>query len=161
MKVQDLVDEVIDPDHLPEDCTNATPIMPDIKISETGILHLLKNFKPKKAAGPDKIKPVVLQELQEELVPMLKLLFERYLESGTVPSIWTSANVSPLFKKGDKSTAAYYGPVSDVIKLGMTENLGILGYLKIDRVSSRFPVPVSQMAHRLDCKQFSIKTKSF
>ena len=43
---------------------------------------------------------------------MLKLLFERSLESGTVPSIWTSANFSPLFKKGDKSTAANYRPIS-------------------------------------------------
>ena len=48
-----------------------------------------------------------------------------------------------------------------VVKLGITVNLGILGYLKIDRVISRLPVPVSQMAHRLDWKQFSIKTKSF
>ena len=51
--------------------------------------------------------------------------------------------------------------VDAVVKLGITVNLGILGYLKIDRVISRLPVPVSQMAHRLDWKQFSIKTKSF
>ena len=75
-------------------------------------MHLLKNLKPKKAAGPDKIKPVVLQELKEEMASMLKLFFERSLESGTVPSIWTSANFSPLFKKGDKSTAANYRPIS-------------------------------------------------
>ena len=43
---------------------------------------------------------------------MLKLLFERSLDSVTVPSIGTSANVSPLFKKGDKSTAANYRPIS-------------------------------------------------
>ena len=51
--------------------------------------------------------------------------------------------------------------IDAVVKLGITVNLGILGYLKIDRVISRFPVPVSQMVHRLDWKQFSIKTKSF
>ena len=51
--------------------------------------------------------------------------------------------------------------IYDAIKLGITENLGILGYPEIDRVISRFPVPVSQMAQRLDWKQFSIKTKSF
>ena len=37
--------------------------------------------------------------------------------------------------------------VCAVVKLGITVNLGILGYLKIDRVISRLPVPVSQMAH--------------
>ena len=70
IKVPDLVDDMVtDPNHLPKDCTNATPVMPDIKILETGILHLLKNLKPKKAAGPDKIKPVVLLELKEGLPP--------------------------------------------------------------------------------------------
>ena len=56
---------------------------------------------------------------------------------------------------------AYLFNCTAVVKLGITVNLGILGYLKIDRVISRFPVPVSQMVHRLDWKQFSIKTKSF
>ena len=85
--------------------------MPDIKISEAGILNLLKNLIPKKAAGQDRIKPVILQELWVELAPIIKVLFERSLESCAVPLIWNSANVSPIFKKGDKSTAANYRPV--------------------------------------------------
>ena len=86
--------------------------MPEISISEAGIINLLKNLKPKKAAGPDRIKPVVLQELRVELAPILKVLFERSLESGAVPPIWNSANVSPIFKKGEKSAAANYRPIS-------------------------------------------------
>ena len=116
MKVQDLVDDkVISPHAVPEDQRNSTPIMPSIKISdmsEAGIVNLLKNLKPKKAAGPDRIKPVVLQELREELAPILQVLFERSLQSGAVPLIWNSANVSPIFKKGEKSTAANYRPIS-------------------------------------------------
>ena len=76
--------------------------MPDIKISEAGILKLLKNLIPKKAAGPDRV----------ELAPIIKVIFERSLETGTVPLIWNSPNVSPIFKKGDKSTAANYRPIS-------------------------------------------------
>ena len=75
-------------------------------------MHLLKNLNPKKAAGPDRIKPVVLQELREELAPIVKVLFERSLESGAVPPIWNSAYVSPIFKKGEKSAAANYRPIS-------------------------------------------------
>ena len=48
-----------------------------------------------------------------------------------------------------------------VVKLGITVNLGILGYLKIDRVISRFPVPVSQMVHRLDWNSFRSKQRAF
>ena len=61
--------------------------MPDIQISEAGILNLLKNLIPKKAAGPDRIKPVILQELRVELAPIIKVLFERSLESSAVPLI--------------------------------------------------------------------------
>ena len=51
MKVQDLVDDkVISPGALPEDLRNSTPLMPDIKISEAGILNLLKNLIPKKGS---------------------------------------------------------------------------------------------------------------
>ena len=46
------------------------------------------------------------------MAPIIKVLFERSLESGAVPLIWNSANVSPIFKKGDKSTAANYKPIS-------------------------------------------------
>ena len=76
------------------------------------MIRRMKNLIPKKAAGPDRIKPVILQELRVELAPIIKVLFERSLESGAVPLIWNSANVSPIFKKGDKSTAANYRPIS-------------------------------------------------
>ena len=70
-----------------------------IVISEAGILNLSKKLNRIKAAGPDRIKPVVLQEPREEPAPVLKVLFERSLPNGTVPSDWNLANVLPLFKK--------------------------------------------------------------
>ena len=90
-------DKIISPSALPEDLRNSTTQMPDIKISEAGILNLLKTLIPKKAAGPDRIKPVILQELRVELAPIVKALFERFLGSGAVPLIRNSANVSPTF----------------------------------------------------------------
>ena len=46
------------------------------------------------------------------MVQILKVLFERSIESGAVPHIWNSANVSPIYKKGDESAAANYRPIS-------------------------------------------------
>ena len=86
---------------------NPTPVMPDIIISKAEISKLLKNINPRKAAGPDKIKPVVLQEL----ALILNILFERSLQNSSVLNDWTSANMSSLFKKGDKSSAANYRPI--------------------------------------------------
>ena len=88
MKLQDFVDDkVISPGALPKDLRNSTSLMPDVNISEAGILNLLKNLIPKKAAGPDRIKPAILQELRVELAPIIKVLFERSLESDDVPLI--------------------------------------------------------------------------
>ena len=42
------------------------PIMEEFGISTAGILKLLKNIKPGKAAGPDRLKPLLLRELRIE-----------------------------------------------------------------------------------------------
>ena len=80
--------------------------MPDIEISLNGLLKLLKNLKSGKAAGPDKLKPLLLKELRDEII------FEKSLQTGKLPSEWVTANVMPVFKKGDKSLAANYRPIS-------------------------------------------------
>ena len=81
-------------------------VMPDIQLSENGILKLLKDLNPHKAAGPVELKPLVLKELREVIAPMLRVIFQRSIEAGRVPRDWNDANVCPLFKKGDKSTAS-------------------------------------------------------
>jgi hypothetical protein len=86
--------------------------MPPILITEPGVLNLLQKLNPNKASGPDNISPRLLKELAEEVTPMLTKIFQATLEHGTVPKQWTNANVSPIFKKADRSKAANYRPVS-------------------------------------------------
>ena len=86
--------------------------MPDICINLNGITKLLSNLRPDKAAGLDEIRPIVLKELGSEIATIIQLIFERSLATGEVPSDWTKANVSPIFKKGDKSDPANYRPIS-------------------------------------------------
>ena len=88
------------------------PTMPEIYINLNGIIKLLSNLRPDKAAGPDEIRPIVLQELRLAIAPVIQLIFERSLATGELPSDWTKANVSPIFKKGDKSDPANYRPIS-------------------------------------------------
>ena len=84
------------------------PLMPEISIDLNGVLKLLPNLKPDKAAEPDEINPVVLKELRHEIAPIICLLLERALSTGVRLSDWTKARVSPLFKKADKGDTVNY-----------------------------------------------------
>ena len=113
MKLQDMVDiGWVSPDTVPENSQNKNQTMPDIEISLNGILKLLLNFKPCKAAGPDKIRPLILKELRVELAPIIKVIFERSLETGKLPTGWCKAHVTQIYKKAEKSLASNNRPIS-------------------------------------------------
>ena len=98
--------------NIPEKFKCKYPQMPEIDLNLNGIIKLLSNLRPDKAAGPDEIKPVVLRELRNEIAPVIQLIFEKSLATGKLPSDWTKANVSPIFKKGEKSDPSNYRPIS-------------------------------------------------
>ena len=82
------------------------------EISEDDIMKYLRNLDPNKSTGADKISSRLLRECQNEIRLPLKMLFNRSLREGTVPSNWKCANVTPIFKKGNKSEAGNYRPIS-------------------------------------------------
>ena len=86
--------------------------MEDIVVTKEGVTKLLKGLNPSKALGPDELHPRVLKELATELGPIFAHLFQQSIDSGDIPKEWTLANISPLFKKGDRSVACNYRPVS-------------------------------------------------
>ena len=47
-----------------------------------------------------------------EISPILTTLFQRTIDLGELPEDWKSANVSPIFNKGDRFKASTYRPVS-------------------------------------------------
>ena len=53
----------------------SSPAMEAFDISVAGILKLLKNLKPGKASGPDRLKPILLKELREEIAPIIQVIF--------------------------------------------------------------------------------------
>ena len=80
---------IISPDSVPEGTLSSVPPMEDFRISVEGILKLLKNLKHGKAAGPDKLKPILLQELRREIAPILQIIFEQSLQTGKLPADWS------------------------------------------------------------------------
>jgi len=88
------------------------PSLPTITVSVKGVQKMLSNLNPNKASGPDSIPTRLLREMSLEIAPVLTSIFQSSIESGTVPTQWREANVTPIFKKGDKSLASNYRPVS-------------------------------------------------
>ena len=64
------------------------------------------------SSKPDELHPRVLKELAMELGPVFAHLFQQSIDTGEIPKEWSLANICPLFKKGDRSLARYYRPVS-------------------------------------------------
>ena len=90
----------------------SAPFMEDIVVTKEGVTKLLKGLNPPKALGPDELHPRVLKELATELCPIFAHLFQQSIDSGEIPKEWPLANIRPLFKKGDRSLACDYRPVS-------------------------------------------------
>ena len=60
-------------DTIPDRQQDSNTNMPEIDISLNGLLKLLHNLKPGKAAGPDKLKPLLLRELWDEIALIIKV----------------------------------------------------------------------------------------
>ena len=58
------------------------------------------------------LKPLLLRELRDEFVPIIKYIFDQSLQTGKLPVDWTRANEMIIFKKGDKPLAANRRPIS-------------------------------------------------
>jgi hypothetical protein len=91
---------------------NPYPHIADLHITVDGVYKLLEDLKVNKASGPDNIPNIMLKELASELAPVLQDLFTQSLSSGLLPSDWRNANITPLFKKGDRHLPVNYRPVS-------------------------------------------------
>ena len=85
---------------------------PHSHIDTKGVTKLLKNLDPHKAQGPDSIPPKFLKEVAEEIAPSLGIIFQASIGQGEVPDDWKQASVTPIFKKGDRTTPANYIPIS-------------------------------------------------
>ena len=100
---------------IPLEERNTAQLYPDaepLTITAPGVQKLLEQLKPNKSPGPDSIQPIVLKELAPSITPLLTEVFRCSLRTGVVPDDWKKANVTPAFKKGDKSKPSNYRPIS-------------------------------------------------
>ena len=72
-------------------------------------LSRLKEFS---AHGPDEIPTKLLKDYAIYLAEPLTIIFNKSLASGTIPNVWKSANMTPIYKKGKKCDPANYRTIS-------------------------------------------------
>ncbi|KAF2347243.1 Reverse transcriptase domain [Trinorchestia longiramus] len=72
----------------------------------------LSILNPYKSTGPDGLGHRILKETAEVISEPLTNIFNRSLKTGTVPDDWKRANVTPIFKKGNKQIPNNYRPIS-------------------------------------------------
>ena len=99
-------------DDLPELDNNPVSPMSDIQFTVPGIEKLLNNLNPSKASGPDLLPTRILKTVSKEIAPVLCAIYQQSYNTGHVPLDWQQANVTAVFKKGDKTNPANYRPVS-------------------------------------------------
>ena len=91
---------------------SAYPTIHDVLFTTHGIQLLLEKLDPAKAPGPDQLPTRVLKLCAKQIAPVLQVIYSQSLDHGTLPHDWLSANITPVFKKGNRNTPANYRPIS-------------------------------------------------
>ena len=81
-------------------------------ISSDFVTKRIKQLKPNKAIGLDKVSARLLKDAAEVVAPSITSLFNISIQTGTYPSTWKLAKVTPLFKKGSRQDPSNYRPIS-------------------------------------------------
>ena len=84
---------------IPDKDPSTHPIMDKIDINKEGIYKLIKKINPKTATGPNNITE---KENINTCTDIFTLIFTKSMQTGIDPHDWNHANVTPVFKKGEK-----------------------------------------------------------
>ena len=84
----------------------------NVTIDIGGVTKLLQRINPSKATGPDLIPMRVLKEVASAIAPYLCFIFQQSIDTESVPADWKHAKIIAVYKKGSRTEAHNYRPVS-------------------------------------------------
>ena len=89
-------------------------IVPDLELQTHEVKILLEQLNVTKSFGPDNIHPKLLKSLCKipSFVNSLTQLFQKCYDDGSLPNVWKTTHITALHKKGGKSLASIYSPIS-------------------------------------------------
>ena len=91
---------------------NISSSLSTISIHPSDVYQVLIHLDISKACGPDLLSPCLLKEAAPVISPSLAGLFNKSIQDGSLPEDWVSANIAPVFKRGDKHLISNYRPIS-------------------------------------------------
>ena len=83
-----------------------------ITVKNDEIISLIRKINPGKATGSDGISGQMFLLCDDSVILSLKIIFSNIMSSSIYPDLWKVANVTPIFKKGDKRLVKNYRPIS-------------------------------------------------
>ena len=87
-------------------------ILETILVTAGMVEEEIKVMNVNKSCGPDEIHPKMLKELVGFISLPIAILLNRTMKEGVIPEDWKRAFVSAIYKKGSKSIAENYRPIS-------------------------------------------------
>ena len=113
----------------------STSSIDKVVISEDAVFEVLCKIDPSKACGPDDIPGCLLKEGAPWLAEPPTQLFNLSLQSGVLPRDWRRANITLVFKKGDKHSPSNYRPISlTTLVVKCLEHTKILEFLEANNL---------------------------
>ena len=98
-------------DNLPFIIDNGLNAPTIIFTSET-VSKVIKDLDQSKAVGPDLIHNKLIVKAVDFIARPLATLFNRSITEGKFPSVWKTAHVTPIYKKGNRNLCTNYRPIS-------------------------------------------------
>ena len=77
-------------------------------ISRDEVTAGIRNLKPGKSAGPDKIICEMLKHANERVFDFFVQLFNKLYDEGIFPKEWSKSIIVPIHKKGDANIPDNY-----------------------------------------------------
>ena len=85
----------------------------DYKITEKQTSDAIKSSKNSKAIGPDGISPVMMKHLGTNAIKFLTKVYNRTINTATIPILWKTGKIIPLLKpKKPADAGKSYRPIS-------------------------------------------------
>jgi hypothetical protein len=103
-------DEGIDEGSLPE--IDIAEKMAEINFTAEDLSWAIKKLKSSVSRTPDNIPALYVKRTGYNLIKPLLMLFKQSLSKGRLPSSWSRSIIVPIHKKGMRSSAKNYRPIS-------------------------------------------------